>query len=769
MKHLLFTLFGFCACAAIVAPPAAPSKAPLQKQVDPSELPGFLCSEKRNIGVPLTVNFFFRTFSAQPSEAILSKADHTVEFITEERIKRLTAFDLERNHSFAEKASNPPVKELLEIFKGIQKAFVLGKEKKAQTTVRISLDSLEESSIVTFAFEKTTRGRTDITQDITLNISIFGFTTFIQPRILNLLKAVVLENTFWQDFGTSIKVAGVSLALTGLLVAENARRYRSDLVKKLTPLFDGLSTKIAQEIDTRIAASPQRIVLHARSFGVDLHSKENGDGPDAVDCKGSFLGFPTRVTSLPQEKYIDTPGVVATVWLPLNGTFGSIIDGPKWQSPTEAVLAAHKDSPEKQIQQQRVLILPFTVLQRDLAFYTDAEQKKTWVEQFTKWLNKGEWTLVVVNDTAEKLKKQPEELKSLNNCIVVSTALVSTTKPAKISATTKAVRKITCDVADENLQQALCTIVCDILFAQDPAKTMQTKIDCALQTATASKTDKERTIAAIQAAAAKAKTDLDTLKAAAEAEKTDAYDKAKNDLLDAQKKLAEKPEDASLKAAVTIAENELKETPRKNYEKAQAIIALEEQLNASLEELSHEIVTDTQAQSHEQFARRTLQKRLSYDFKLAQSVEAKLAITFAKQPSWKNRCIKVARTTMINEKLAQALKKKDASNPLNVLFVPWSMHSLLAETLDTKKMSKWANENNWIIVVVNDDVELKDSDFKDAATQALADFNKALVVSTEIANARLTMKQVTSIYTFASTPLNEVVAEKISTLHEATT
>ena len=768
MKRLLFALFGLCACAAVVAPPVVRSKAPVQKQVNPSELPGFLCSEKRDLGAPLTVNFFYRTFNARPSEAILSKADHTVEFITQERIKRLSAFDVERDHTFAEKASNPPVKELLEIFRAVQKTFVLGKDKKAQTTVRISLDSLEDSSIITFAFEKTTRGRTDITQDITLNVSVFGFTTFIQPRILNLLKSVVLENTFWQDFGTSFKVAGAALVLSGFVVAENARRDRSALVKKLTPLFDGLSSQLAQEIDARIAASPERIVLHARSFGVDLHSKENGDGPDALDCKGSFLGFPTRVTSLPQEKYIDTPGVVATMWLPLNGAFGGLIESPAWLPQTEAVLAAHKDSPEKQILQQRVLIYPLSILQKDLAFYTDIEQKKAWLEQFTEWLNKGEWTLVLVNDTAEKLSSHPEELKALENCIVVSTALGASPKPTKISASTKNGTKTQVAVTDNNLQQALCTLVCDILFAQDPAKTTQTKIDRELQAAMAKKASTQRSLATIKAEAEAAKRNHETLKKAADNDKTDAYEKAKKDLLDAQKKLLERPDDATLKTKVPEAQAALDKTPKRIYEKALEIIALEQQLQISLEDTQSEIIAATHAQTHETFARRMLSKRLPFIFQLAQAVEDQLATTHSTQPLWKNRCIKVARTTMLTDKLSQALTKKDTQNPLNLLFVPWSLHALLAETVDTKKMSVVANENNWIIVVVNDDTKLADAAFKTAATKVVADFNRALVVSTGIANTCLTMKKFATTNEHASTPLDEVIAQKITELHKAT-
>lgn len=156
---------------------------------EPNQPQGLICTEYRSTG-PITKAQFLH-FKGEK----LPEAEETIEFSFEE------------------------------CRQDIAREFAAGKTGKITKIVRLELKDSTGPVVAQFEFTRTSHTKAPLT--ISAVITIFGTRTECPHKIINLLKAALLNNSFLQSWGTTLAATAGALLVTGIAVkAHQARSTR---------------------------------------------------------------------------------------------------------------------------------------------------------------------------------------------------------------------------------------------------------------------------------------------------------------------------------------------------------------------------------------------------------------------------------------------------------------------------------------------------------------------------------------------------------------
>ncbi len=502
---LALAVIPFSVAPGTVKPKAdKPSAAETQEKKDAKNI---VATETRKFEVITKATLYY--FHVDPKVA-LNTCEHTLEFITEDRLKVWSSFEEGKKHSDAAASTCQPVKELLEILKVTQQELLLAPEEtKKAVIVKFAFQEPSQSALVKFEFKKNINESDKTVESLSLTVRIFGYNDEVDPTLLNFIKACALENTLWQNTKPFILGSGLIGTVLFTALTLKASLDNATALKAVSPIFEGLGEEIRAELERYHKSHPAAFADRTQPKYEDTWFREAKrvepwfayTEPALHEGVWHPIGLTFASNKLSEKAHKKEASVVATAWLP--GSLNAMCQTTVW----EEVEAADQD---------RILVVPASVLASDIKDITakkvecDAQVKILAEEMITaisknvsemaliqakyqekiaalkalmlpfEWLNQGQWTLVVVNDGQAVLNLNEELTKDfladLNAYVVITSEKLTDAATKEIKASCKVDASGTFEVTatrddDNSLQETLAHLVVHGLFSTTNEKT----------------------------------------------------------------------------------------------------------------------------------------------------------------------------------------------------------------------------------------------------------------------------------------------------------
>ena len=500
-RSLLYLLIALAVPSAALAPAASP------KDTNRDNL---ITVETRSLEVLTKASIYYFQVAKKTE---FNTFDRELEFITDDRLKAFEAFEKGLKHSDAVRSTCEPVKQLLEILETTQQELLTNEDKSKQVVVKLSFKKPSDSVLLKFEFYKILNEETKTVESVGLRISIFGFKEAASDTLINFLKACALHNTAWQDI-KPFAIGDIISASVVTLVLGARRVYANQQAMTLVePVLKGLGEEVATQLDRYHQYHPTSLVRHTHpKYSTGLLSTPTRvapwheyNQPTLHEGIWQRFGLTFAAGSPSESAHKKSASVVVTAWLP--GSFSAFCQTAAWEEPKDA-------------DQERIIIVPYSVFKADVANYQN--QQLTWVateaqltetnkkaverivkafgendleklqqmnlqatahkEQLarakqsilmTENLNVGGWSVVVINDGSTKLDvitDSPENafLNDLSSYVVVTTANLVDAATTKISAScviSETDFTVTAEKTTATVQETLAQLVVDALLS----------------------------------------------------------------------------------------------------------------------------------------------------------------------------------------------------------------------------------------------------------------------------------------------------------------
>jgi|GEM_PF-4871511 len=348
------------------------------KQVCPDEV--------RSSGGIARARFLYQKVQNLPS------AQFTVRFGNQESEQDLIEiFSSQQMQNVAKTSILPGVKSILEILTKEMADFAQGSEKLREVSIHIefpaksqlevrsptAVSKLSKDVVTKFTFKKTTATAKQAAP-MTVEVATYGFASKMPVHLLNLFKALLLDDSFAQKYGMICVGSVIAVAVVGVFAGVVVRKNRVATQQDLG-LFDGLAQKMCNANSHSDVASLPYVFTHEIREVYAVHESCKRKTL-AVDLKTPGLFGPTPITEFKYDnaQHADKDLIVATVFF--EGQLGQLAESLKWPYVAD---------------QTRKLIIPRKLLPTE-----DKELKI-----IAACLTYGRWELVVV-DAKEKMSRE---------------------------------------------------------------------------------------------------------------------------------------------------------------------------------------------------------------------------------------------------------------------------------------------------------------------------------------------------------------------------